>query len=46
MQAIMVHLVFMGRRLTGQGQEIKRKRKEGDPKAAHFALEANNHPEG
>lgn len=41
MQAVMVHLVFMGRRLAGRIKESKCKRKEGGPKAAHFALEAN-----
>lgn len=41
MQAVMVHLVFMAARLAGRRQEIKRKRKEGGPEAAHFALEAN-----
>jgi|GEM_PF-5836323 hypothetical protein len=38
--------VFMGRTLTGHGIEIKRKRKEGDPKAALIALEANIIPGG
>jgi hypothetical protein len=41
MQTVMVHLAFMGRRLAGRRKEIKRKRKEGGPRAAHFALEAN-----
>ena len=41
MQQVMVHEVFMARRLAGRAQESKPKRKEGDPKAAHVALEAN-----
>jgi hypothetical protein len=41
MQAIMVHLVFMSGDWPGGPNKSRAKRKEGDPKAAHFALEAN-----
>jgi hypothetical protein len=40
MQQVMVHLVFMARRLAAPLAEIKQKQKRGDPKAAPIALEA------
>ena len=41
MQTVMVHLVFMGGDWPGAEKKSSAKEKEGDPRAAHFALEAN-----
>lgn len=40
MQQVMVHVVFMARRLAGRAKEIKPKQKRATPEGRPIALEA------